>query len=421
MQLFEKPDSLKFSHKLSDYYFPILWCFLWFVVDPGLSSHRLLQINFVIRLLLFAYIFIKSIEANKLLKPGIVGWILLFGFIADSIHGNLFASLKWTLFYRNLGLLLILIFYLDNYEKLFTFIKIFLLYIFLTVILIGFYQYFTHISIYDSSKLRAFNPTFYLEAGRFTGLIYGTSNDAVSFILVLVFFLSSIVIAGFYKRGLSFLCLILTLFALFFTYTRAGWAAFLIGTMIFFYFGLKDKIGTWSKLLFLVIIFITLFYFFYFNLLVSSSHYERIISSVNLVTRFDFYGIVLDNMWKNILGNGLYSDPSDSFYTISRIYITTENQFLNWLLFIGLPGVLYILFRIFRQLFLLFLKLKNLKFYKEDYYLGLALLVSQVSVIISEMTTTNLYFLIILLYILIDVYLNKCYVLQSKPYNKTIT
>ena len=399
----ENKNIFAFQGKPKDFFFPIIWCLLWFVYDPYILSKFKIPATGIM-ILLFAVGFANTIFLKKTPKFDLIGWIFIFALFIEILNNDLpiiklFGNLFTSRTVYNLYLIFLLVFFIDSYKKIINLIQIILLSIFLTIIIAGLYQIIFNNTIYNISVFDTWGWYEAFDTGRLMGLIYPVSNNSATVILIFIGFILSKILFGFNKY-LNYILLLTGLLALFLTYTRGAWFAFAI-MVIVFSLNIKVKKG-WTYIIIVSIFIIAIIQYAQYNiesLNLQSSRLMRIDYFQSLrylrIKAFWQYGIT-----KIIIGNGIYSDQIENFYQISKIPSSVHNQFLDFILTFGFIFTIFLYYKFFKQLVILISMSKSVKYNKDIRMISLGLLLSQIGIIASEMLNANRFYYVILFYML---------------------
>jgi hypothetical protein len=398
------PISLTTRYQISkpigsvkDYFFPVLWCLLWFVYDPYFTPGFAGEVIYIMLFLLAmgsSTIFFKQRRTDISFLFGII----VFGFVLSLQTEPLTKALFWQFLngyqLSNLAKIMLLFFFVNNYQKAVRLMQVFLVFSFVTVICIGLYQFFTNDAVIQSYELLRFGGDG-LTQNRLFGLIYIAPSDAGTAILVFLAFLLSQFIHK--RKGIIFYFLFLIILAaLFFTFTRAAWIAGLFMIIITAISVQKFKLKSLVLLSLIFILFIYIVFFVFSTYFIDQS--ERLYSAPT--TRLERYSVFWNyGIWNLFIGFGIFADVSKSFEIISNGLIGTSihNHFLQYVLTFGFPVAVIIYIYIIRQLIMLrhlFLASAD----KNSNQVLLFLFLAQIAVIVNESFASNMYYYSFFLY-----------------------
>jgi len=344
-------------------------------------------------------------------KSKLIIWIILFAIVIELINGQFRLNIIRVFLYgkhvHNLCLILILIFYLNSYRKLIIFIRTFLVFIFATIILVGFYHIMASSPIFDFQLGSEWRANYYFEKGRLTGLIYTCSNDSAAIIVIFLGFVVTLNLMKNYRNKLNFLILVLGSIALLLTFTRSSWIAFII-IVTAGYFLNPEKKKKVNYLFLIISLSILLLIIISAELIDFSPHLQRL-QDANIegpISRLVLYRIFFESFQHITIGNGLFfSDATSDFYNISGMRVTMHNQFMDYVLIFGFPFTIFLIYKIILQLIKLFRRIKENSHFS-ILSTGIGLFLAQIGLITCNMFSSDRYFYIFLLYLLIDIYLH---------------
>lgn len=399
------------------YIFSILICFSWFVVDFRYSSQSYITIFYIVKAGLFIIGLIMLGLHKKSIKFYSVYALLIWAIFTEILvnEESPLIALR-VLLNLNLSSILLIPLFIDNMNKLKSFLNTFLLFAFVTVIVVGFFQYFTDSTINDFGKWESMTD-FYVKNKRITGLIY--PDTTVVAIVSSIFSLFILLEIPLKRKTLTLKALLLVGFTvLMLTFTRASWIAMVIALMIYRLYirksRLKTKGGSNYAGEIIAYIMIAVFIYFAFEFVktyvldrASIDVTERLSSEDNLLYRLERYSLFFKGGIQKvgIMGFGYVTDPTKQAQQIigQAGWGTIHNQMLDFYLAFGLFTIALYYF-IIKSI----IRIKTIVFSTTDDKLkaiGLLLLLSQLFIFISESFASNPYYYSILILTLSEIFI----------------
>lgn len=382
---------------------------IWFIFDykfaPKTSFYFILGIKILLLLGIFFQLFFIKWSFNYTINYIILWIIFTEVFINQSSYSKLFV----TLIGSNLLLIFFLPFYFQMYSKLMIFIKTYMLFIFVTVICIGFFQFFYGKPIFDFYRFHDTSTIYNIENMRFTGLIYPDTTVAADALGIFgIYFIIKNRLET-KNKIFSTIAYLLAFLAIAITLTRTSWVAMifsLIASAPIIRFINRKKNFQQSKLNITRII-VTLFALlgiiqilsFVFENIILPSELDRLSSEATFNYRIERYSLFLKNSYKIILiGFGIIQDPAISLQQIIGQFRwgTVHNQIFEFAIAFGFLFTFFIYFRMIKAMSILF-KYSQTKFKNDSAIFAIFLIFSQLFVFINEMGASNNYYFSILL------------------------
>ncbi len=337
-----RKDNSIYLHKiliiLYTFYNPItnkiifLFLLVWFIIEV-LDSRLLLFLD--------KHIFRIFLVGTLWLVTGVIGFNQ-----SKSIEQDEFTSYLLSPYFNGVIWSILILRTIKTIDNLKSFIKHYVLF---RMIEIAFLGIFIFLFVYDWFVQFSFilQEYFRLDIGEEKRLISIASRNAneAAFLLIpsVLFYLIQLNNKYNFKYFLFF---IISVTALFLTYTRSGWLVFAISTILYFLIYGKVKRVFLNYLLLFSLLILILFIFYFFTGDIKSS---RLNSSDTIELRFIQYFDYLTNIAKVPLFNGYYEDIwvlGDLLNT--REYISSENLLLDTFIKHGLlMGSIYLLFWIY--------------------------------------------------------------------------
>lgn len=391
--------NINYPLKLKIIALAMIFCSIWFIFDYRFAPKSSFYVITGIKLLLILGVFI-DLKIPKHLFNYTINFILLWVIFTEIVlNQNSPFKLVNTIFGNNLLLIFLLPFYFKKQWELEIFIKIFILYIFFTVICVGFYQNFVGVPIFDFYRFHDTSTIYNIENMRFTGLIYPDTTVAANALgLFTVYYL----IKNFFqKKSKVFIIAASTIgfTALALTLTRGAWIAILI-TILGFFFWKRGKITftTKSFVLTVLILLISLLFlnYFYENYLSRdfSNEISRLSTNDTFYYRLTRYTLFLFNILKvPFSGFGIIQDPAESLRQVIGQFKwgTVHNQIFEFTIAFGILFSIFIYYRMGRAISIL-LKYSNSRLNNRAKFFFSFLIFSQLFIFINEMAASNIYY-----------------------------
>jgi len=260
-----------------------------------------------------------SINKLKFILPLFSFYALVFIFTGDGITKEYLIGMVRVVGFQFIIVTLCALFVRD-YSDLKMFLKSLLIILFVSYIMIGFYQYYTGVVLspwIDESDILVYTKIYDLNRFRsFLDIHPANSANGILFVICLTFY------GLIEKNKTKIIIFTFALIALFLTFTRMAYIAFFLLVLLFV---VMNASKNWIKISFAVFILILLIVPLFVVGQDIFSYSIRLVSDINIYGRINIWETFFLNISKYLFGQGYFNNTRVAYFISS----SSENYFIQ--------------------------------------------------------------------------------------------
>ena len=329
--------------RVTSYVVPTVLVVLWFVISPYVVSMRVLRYSFALRGVLLVLLTMDVLQKGRRPPMGMLPWVIAAGVAGDVQTGGMYvgtAKYAFDVLVSNIGLLILLSLHLISLNRLARALRVLVLFVTVTVALMGLYQLYQGQLIGDFSEIADTGAMLSIETGRLCGLPYPSANQSgVALLLALGIILGRLLT----RPTVPYVALFcVNCMGLVLTYSRGGYIGFAVIVALVLFLAVRKRPGIRGISTGVVVggVMTVLAVIVVVTQLKDTVDPDRLANPGTLLTRLELYAGAVRSKGNAFIGQGLARDLSDASETVTSSYITPHNFFLGWTVRFGwLPGL----------------------------------------------------------------------------------